>query len=275
LELEGKSPDGRPAVLPVHLRFRNVGTMEGVLTNKRQPVPWKIKLKFNTAVQETSMSFKVAGLPSTPVQALKLAHFIDAVSRGGSLVLRYSGSGIPIIKASIPTGVFPIPDQDLFTLLTDLQCIFEHLGLNLVGKFESLSVIDLATIRMIATMIEGGGEMHASNAMLGLGLSNAQTHELLDVIEAGDSKPFYATVEDHVIRVAENSLSLGAVLVEFRSTHVPPDEAARLKCEQEESPERIDFAVHIRSTPDNPFISRYLRWFVPNKANVSTSDEDP
>lgn len=251
MSITARPPDGDPITIPF-VNFRTVIDDAGriQMANDEQNVPYRFTITFDET-KRASVDAVFEFARGTFATALRALRFIDAIARGGSMILRDLEDETEDISG-IRKGI-ERPHPLLIELVQKVVEIEQVLGLRFTVPATLFAEKDPEQVVLIHRIVTTGRIVSPSTAAIELVVHDAR--KLLDAVK-GDLP---LVMKGPPVRMLGQLIDLGDARTTLFAAKVHPDDAKRIR---EMSEQALNQPTRLRlvSGSDQPIVTEYPKW---------------
>lgn len=269
LKAKMECADGTSVTLDyIHLRNVRRGDEEVTLDNSHQLLPWKFEMVLTREGVSWNIKYSKKTGPPNAKRELDAILFGEAMSKGGTLRMEYTETGLDLPEISVAPGIFPRPDARWKRIVEKLVLIQEKVQIPLpvpVPRDDGGETIDANDVRVI---FETAQKLETGRTSLTLqswetAVGPPLARKFIDLFENGEPISLSFSSEDETVNLLGVEISLGPFVYTCQQTLMTEDDLRELKERTAEA--GPDDSIPVRFTPFNnaPMLIHYLNWLPP------------
>lgn len=205
-----------------------------VLTNEKQPVPWRFMLTLNLLEGTLLFNYVVDYRGLTAKRELDAMRFTDAFAEGGTLELVHVDTGFVFQTVRVVPGVIPATPPDLLRLVEKTALIQSKTHVPIVipeasaGEAHAISAEDANRIVDVAQKLETGRAiLDVAHWETTVDLDLAK--KLLDLLQQREPQSLSFSFDDEVVNIFGAEVHLGMVVMTCERTIMADEDLQMLK----------------------------------------------
>lgn len=264
VKIEFNADSGERAVLDYAHLEGIIGTDEIALSNKTQPVPWRVELRINMPEGRFHFDFHAVS-PMNVKQALDSFRFLEVIHKGGKLRIEHIETGFPFINQRLERKGRSGENREWLRLLEKLSYIQIKTAIPISVSDEDRWTDDEVRLVWATAQILKTGKSYLRMSELPLTMHLDQLPNFLSEFGDGGLHPIAIDGDNHKIRIQETDIFLGPVLFTCEQTFLAAEELTRLQSLVDSDVGQGTVETKVVVAQGKPVTAHFKDWLQPDE----------
>jgi hypothetical protein len=263
--------DGTGATLDyIHLRNVRRGDEEVAFDNSRQALPWKFEMVLGREGIRWNIRYSMEGEPPNAKRELDSISFGEAMTKGGTMKMEYTDTGLDLPEINVAPGVFPPPTDSWKRIIEKLVLIQEKVRIPLRVPAPGDDGSRKIAAEEVKAIFETAQKLETGRTSLSLinwktAVDATLAWKLIDLFEKGEPVSLSFSYEDEVVEILGVEISLGPFVATCQQTYITEQDLMVLKERTARAEEGKSIPVKFTPFIGAPMLVHYLNWLPPNE----------